>query len=80
MKDCDAYVPVNYISPEACAFLVAAEAAFASRAEALDSDQMEHDSNGRGPSQSALDCLSQKHGSAQEILNHHLQVIIFCLF
>ena len=32
----DAYVPVNYISPEAYAFLAAAEASAARRADALD--------------------------------------------
>ncbi len=66
MKDRDAYVPVNYISPEACALLAAAEASAARRTEAFDADDTEHDMNGHGSTlQSASDgllgpqCVSQ---------------------
>ena len=43
-----AYVPVSYISPEACALLVAAEKAAARRADALDAGMMELELNGSG--------------------------------
>jgi hypothetical protein len=36
-------VPVNYISPEACALLAAAEASAARRANDLDTENMEED-------------------------------------
>ena len=39
--DQDAYVPINYISPEAYAYLVAAEAAAALRADTLEADGMD---------------------------------------
>ena len=54
----DAYVPVNYISPDAFAFLAAAEASADHRAEALGSEGMELDASGHGTTlQSALDGL-----------------------
>ena len=42
-KDRDAYVPVNYISPEAYALLAAAEASAARKADALDTGVPELD-------------------------------------
>jgi len=54
----DAYVPVNYISLEACALLLAAEESAARRADALDAGVMELDESDSGPTlQSALDGL-----------------------
>jgi hypothetical protein len=41
--DRDTYVPVNYISPEACALLAAAEAYAARRANDVDTENMEED-------------------------------------
>jgi hypothetical protein len=46
MLDPNAYVPVSYISPEACALLVAAETAAARRADALDAGMIELGLNG----------------------------------
>ena len=45
--DQDAYVPVNYISPEVYALLAAAEASAARRAEAQDAGGMDLDSIGQ---------------------------------
>ncbi len=42
--DRDTYVPVNYISPEACALLAAAEAYADRRANDFDTENMEGDS------------------------------------
>ncbi len=59
MLERNAYVPVNYISPDACALLAAAEASAARRADALDAGVMELDVNGSGvPLQSALNGCS----------------------
>ena len=41
--DKDLYVPVNYISPEACALLLAAEASAARCSEAMDASAMQLD-------------------------------------
>ncbi len=66
MKDRNAYVPVNYISPEACTLLAATETAAARRTEVLDAEDSEYDSNCHGSTlQSAWDgflgphCVSQ---------------------
>jgi hypothetical protein len=45
----DAYVPVNYISPDASAFLIAAEITAARHAEAVDTGVLEFEVNGLGP-------------------------------
>lgn len=45
----DAYVPVNYFSPEVYALLAAAEASAARHALELDAADMEIDLNGQGP-------------------------------
>jgi hypothetical protein len=56
MMDQDAYVPVNYIGPEAYALLAAAEASAARHAAAAESGVMELDVNSQGSTlQSALD-------------------------
>ena len=54
-QDRDAYVPVNFISPEACALLAAAEASAARRADALDAgSQMDDIDGSSSPLQSPL--------------------------
>ncbi len=54
--DRDPYVPVNYISPEACAMLLAAEESAARCADAMDASAMQLDATYYFPArQSAMD-------------------------
>ena len=65
-QDQEAYVPVNYISPEAYALLAAAEASATLRADALDEGVTELDANGHSSTlQSVLDYWYQHEGAVQ---------------
>ncbi len=61
MLERNVYVPANYISPEACALLAAAEASAARRADALDARGMELDVNGGGASPNCTFKLDRCH-------------------
>jgi hypothetical protein len=62
----DAYVPDNYISPEAYAFLIAAEASAARRANEKATTQLEFDSNVTGLT---LHAQSAAHGWYPHVLS-----------
>ena len=62
----DAYVPVNYISPEAYTLLIAAEASVAPRANVLAASDIEMDSNAVGLT---LQAQSAAHGWYSHVLS-----------